>query len=276
MLGHSEARARVLRGRRAGREDRADPRPLPGARARRSLIDGEAPARCRSTSCDARGERGRRRRGRRARAAPSGPTTSRRSSTRPARPGRRRAACSRTRTSWPRRGCTAVQLLLDETQPVVYMFLPLAHVLARVAQAVVLDVGGTIVYWGGDPTQIVDELAESQPDTLPRGAADLREDPHGVVVRRRRDGPRLAAHAVRLGAGAGRIVRAATRGRRQLRARLPAPSTGSPTGSCSSKVQTRVRRATARWRVVGAAPIAPRAARVLRRLRRARCSRATA
>jgi len=52
------------------------------------------------------------------------------------------------------------QLELDDVQPVIYMFLPLAHVLARVAQVVVLDVGGTLVYWHGDPKRILEEIAE--------------------------------------------------------------------------------------------------------------------
>ncbi len=53
------------------------------------------------------------------------------------------------------------QLELDDVQPVIYMFLPLAHVLARVAQTVVIDVGGTLVYWAGDPARIADEIARS-------------------------------------------------------------------------------------------------------------------
>jgi long-chain acyl-CoA synthetase len=54
-------------------------------------------------------------------------------------------------------------LELDDLQPVIYMFLPLAHVLARLAQTVVLDVGGTLVYWSGDPGKILDEVAQAQP-----------------------------------------------------------------------------------------------------------------
>ncbi|HLM84696.1 MAG TPA: long-chain fatty acid--CoA ligase [Solirubrobacteraceae bacterium] len=54
-------------------------------------------------------------------------------------------------------------LELDDVQPVIYMFLPLAHVLARLAQTVVLDVGGTLVYWSGDPAKILGEVAQSQP-----------------------------------------------------------------------------------------------------------------
>ena len=62
------------------------------------------------------------------------------------------------------------RLELDSTTS-LYMFLPLAHVLARVAQFVVLNVGGTIVFWRGDPRRIVDELAEAGPThfaTVPR------------------------------------------------------------------------------------------------------------
>jgi len=55
------------------------------------------------------------------------------------------------------------QLELDEVQPVIYMFLPLAHVLARIAQTVAIDGGGTLVYWRGDARRILDELAEAQP-----------------------------------------------------------------------------------------------------------------
>jgi long-chain acyl-CoA synthetase len=50
---------------------------------------------------------------------------------------------------------------------VAYLFLPLAHVLARVTQMVALLVGGTIVFWRGDPKRIVAELAEARPTHFP-------------------------------------------------------------------------------------------------------------
>jgi len=50
------------------------------------------------------------------------------------------------------------QLELDDVRPLIYMFLPLAHVLARLAQIVVLDVGGTLAYWSGDSTKILEEV----------------------------------------------------------------------------------------------------------------------
>jgi long-chain acyl-CoA synthetase len=55
------------------------------------------------------------------------------------------------------------QLELDDIQPIIYMFLPLAHVLARIAQTVVLDVGGTLAYWSGDAKKILDEVAATAP-----------------------------------------------------------------------------------------------------------------
>ena len=58
------------------------------------------------------------------------------------------------------------QLGLDRTHS-MYQFLPLAHVLARVAQAVVLSVGARLVYWGGDTGKIVDELLDARPTHVP-------------------------------------------------------------------------------------------------------------
>ena len=55
------------------------------------------------------------------------------------------------------------QLELDDVQPVIYMFLPLAHVLARIVQTVVLDVGGTLVYWSGDSGKILQEVQDCAP-----------------------------------------------------------------------------------------------------------------
>lgn len=45
----------------------------------------------------------------------------------------------------------------------IYMFLPLAHVLARIAQVVTLSVGGTLTYWSGDPSRIVQEAGQAAP-----------------------------------------------------------------------------------------------------------------
>jgi long-chain acyl-CoA synthetase len=50
---------------------------------------------------------------------------------------------------------------------VVFMFLPLAHSLARVTQIVTLDAGGTIAYWRGDARGLLDDLASTRPTHVP-------------------------------------------------------------------------------------------------------------
>jgi long-chain acyl-CoA synthetase len=55
----------------------------------------------------------------------------------------------------------------DAEKLVMYLYLPLAHSLARIAQAVALKVGGTLAFWGGDPKKIVDEVAEVRPTHFP-------------------------------------------------------------------------------------------------------------
>ena len=84
-----------------------------------------------------------------------------------------------------RRGCTSSSS--GSTRPhSLYQFLPLAHVLARVAQAVVLSAGARAVFWSGDPAQDRRRALDARADPLPGGAADLREDPR----RRHRAGRR--------------------------------------------------------------------------------------
>jgi long-chain acyl-CoA synthetase len=59
------------------------------------------------------------------------------------------------------------QLAFDPGEPVVFMFLPLAHSLARMTQMLALDVGGTIAYWRGDPKVVLDDLAATRPTHVP-------------------------------------------------------------------------------------------------------------
>ena len=55
----------------------------------------------------------------------------------------------------------------SEDPIVVFMFLPLAHSLARVTQMVTLDVGGTIAFWRGDPKVVLEDLASTRPTHVP-------------------------------------------------------------------------------------------------------------
>ena len=79
------------------------------------------------------------------------------------------------------------QLHFNETHS-LYQFLPLAHVLARVAQVVALSAGAKVIYWTGDPAKIVDELAETGPTHFP-AVPRIYEKIHSVVIGRVADGP---------------------------------------------------------------------------------------
>jgi long-chain acyl-CoA synthetase len=59
--------------------------------------------------------------------------------------------------------------LRDELVPgvVIFMFLPLAHSLARVVQLVAIDAGATLSFWSGDPKRLLDDLAQARPDYFP-------------------------------------------------------------------------------------------------------------
>ncbi len=69
----------------------------------------------------------------------------------------------------------------------LYQFLPLAHVLARVAQTVVIQAGARACFWSGDTTKIIDELAELRPTHFP-AVPRIYEKIHGVVTGRVEDG----------------------------------------------------------------------------------------
>ncbi|MFT4048988.1 MAG: AMP-binding protein [Solirubrobacterales bacterium] len=64
-------------------------------------------------------------------------------------------------------GAATIANVDDENGETVYLFLPLAHVFARLTQFVVLDMGGTVAFWRGDPALIVPDLIEVKPDALP-------------------------------------------------------------------------------------------------------------
>jgi len=85
-------------------------------------------------------------------------------------------------TTGPPKGCVlthgnwlaAVEMYAAQVpfgdQPTVFLFLPLAHSLARVArvaQLVTLDIGGTVAFWRGDAKRIMDDVAATRPTHLP-------------------------------------------------------------------------------------------------------------
>jgi long-chain acyl-CoA synthetase len=60
------------------------------------------------------------------------------------------------------------QLLAEgDERPVVFMFLPLAHVFARVTQFTTLGLGGELVFWRGDTSLLLEDLQEGRPTHFP-------------------------------------------------------------------------------------------------------------
>jgi long-chain acyl-CoA synthetase len=82
-------------------------------------------------------------------------------------------------TTGPPKGCRlshrnlcfdmqALEEITDfDDEVVLYMFLPLAHVLSRMAQITTLDVGGTIAYWQRDKGKALEDLREIAPTHFP-------------------------------------------------------------------------------------------------------------
>ncbi len=147
------------------------------------------------------------------------------------------------------------QLLLDDVQPVTYMFLPLAHVLARMTQAVTLDVGGTIAYWSGDPLRIVQEVADVAPTHFP-AVPRVYEKIHTAVLDGIEDQvPLVGGALLRWAVAQGRRARAAQRAGRRLD-----PLAAAQHRLADRLVLAKVRQAFGPRLVmalVGAAPIAP-------------------
>ena len=48
-----------------------------------------------------------------------------------------------------------------------FLFLPLAHVFARIVQTFTLDLGGALTYWQRDPQRLLEDIRESRPTYFP-------------------------------------------------------------------------------------------------------------
>src|SRR4051794_27841780 len=73
------------------------------------------------------------------------------------------------------------RLELRASPPVIFQYLPLAHVLARMVSFVALETGGTLAFWGGDTKNLAAEIAEAQPTHIPT-VPRLLEKIHTRVV----------------------------------------------------------------------------------------------
>jgi long-chain acyl-CoA synthetase len=102
--------------------------------------------------------------------------------------------------------------LRDELTPgvVIFMFLPLAHVLARVVQFVGLDVGATLAFWRGDPKRLIDDVAAAQPTYLP-SVPRVFEKIHARALAQADEASAVRRQAFRWAIATGARLRAAER-----------------------------------------------------------------
>ncbi|HEY6891688.1 MAG TPA: long-chain fatty acid--CoA ligase [Solirubrobacter sp.] len=108
------------------------------------------------------------------------------------------------------------RLDLSDPPPVIFLYLPLAHVLARLTAFVALATGGTLVFWSGQRERLADELALAAPTHVPTVPRLLEKVRTRVLATK---GPRgaLLRHAVASGDHSARCAREgshASRGRR--------------------------------------------------------------
>jgi long-chain acyl-CoA synthetase len=111
------------------------------------------------------------------------------------------------------RNCTATmrmyasQLQFDPEAPVViFLFLPLAHSLARMTQMVTLDIGGTLAFWRGDPKLVLEDITDIRPTHLP-SVPRVFEKIHTKALAGVEDGGRIKAMIFDWALRTGRQVR---------------------------------------------------------------------
>jgi long-chain acyl-CoA synthetase len=73
------------------------------------------------------------------------------------------------------------RLGMRDAPPVIFQYLPLAHVLARMVSFVALDTGGVLAFWGGDTKNLAKDIAEAEPTHIPT-VPRLLEKIHTRVV----------------------------------------------------------------------------------------------
>lgn len=93
---------------------------------------------------------------------------------------------------------------------VLFMFLPLAHALARIVQLVGLDVGGTLAFWSGDTARLIDDLAATRPTHVP-SVPRVFEKVHTRALAKGQSGGRAARSIFDWALGVGPAYRAAQR-----------------------------------------------------------------
>jgi long-chain acyl-CoA synthetase len=73
------------------------------------------------------------------------------------------------------------RLELRSAPPIIFQYLPLAHVLARMVSFVGLETGGTLCFWRGETAKLAEDIAEAKPTHIPT-VPRLLEKIHTRVV----------------------------------------------------------------------------------------------
>jgi long-chain acyl-CoA synthetase len=99
---------------------------------------------------------------------------------------------------------------LDLGVPVLFLFLPLAHMLARITQLVGLDRGATLAFWSGEPARLLEDVTAAAPTHLP-SVPRLFEKIHTRALAGVHDGPALRRRLFGWALGTGQAHRDAER-----------------------------------------------------------------
>jgi long-chain acyl-CoA synthetase len=105
------------------------------------------------------------------------------------------------------------RLELRGSPPVIFTYLPLAHVLARMVSFVTLDTGGTLAFWGGDTKNLAKDIGEAQPTHIPTVPRLLEKIHTRVIGTAAAAGGAKAAIFTRALATGERVARAQREGR---------------------------------------------------------------
>ena len=128
----------------------------------------------------------------------------------------------------------------------VYLYLPLAHSYALLIQLLCVDLGAPLIYWSGDPQQIVAGPDGDPPGLPPERPAHLREDLHAGHEQQRPGEDRRGDAAGPEGPRACR--RPGSRSRSSCRRRSTKPTRSSTPTSAASSAASSSRRPPARRR----------------------------
>ena len=133
-----------------------------------------------------------------------------------------------------RRSSSALKFAPGED--VLYVFLPLAHVLTRIVQLFAIDAGGEMAYWRRDPKKIVEDVQIIKPTHLP-SVPRIFEKIHTAATAKADAAGGAKAKIFHWAVGVGREV-----ARREDRGGHPGsssrPSTRSPTSSSCTRSAT--------------------------------------